>query len=347
MRDLFLHQGGEGLMVDKKDMPRDVETTGHSWDGIEEYNNPLPRWWLWTFYATVVWGLIYTVLYPAWPLVDRATGGILGWSQRAEVAAEIEGVTASQAQLRAALVATDLGVLAENEELHRFAIQAGAALYRNNCSQCHGSGAAGAVGYPNLLDDDWLWGGRIEDIAYTIRHGIRNEEDRASRFSQMPAFGDMLDWHEIATLVGHVQSMTDGIPPLAGAGGALYADNCASCHGEDGRGDREIGAPNLTDAIWLYGSDTDSLTRLIANGPYGVMPPWGERLGEEGVRAVAAYVHQLGGGEGDVEAQIGEAVDPAPPTTTDADPSDPDAVPFPSQATGEASEEGAAAPATE
>ena len=294
-------------MANNTRKPDEIETTGHSWDGIEELNNPLPRWWLWTFYATILWGVIYTILYPAWPLVDRATSGVLGWSQRAEVAAEIEAVSASQADLRAALVETDLGVLAANEPLHRYAVQAGASLYGTHCSQCHGSGAAGAVGYPNLLDDDWLWGGLKEDIAYTIRHGIRNEDDPDARFSQMPAFGEMLEKEEIATLVAHLQAMPQGVDPLAGAGGALFADNCAVCHGDDGRGDRAQGAPNLTDAIWLYGSDDDSLTTLITEGPYGVMPPWGARLGEHGVRAVTAYVHQLGGGE--AEAQIGGDAD--------------------------------------
>ncbi|MFQ1700105.1 cytochrome-c oxidase, cbb3-type subunit III [Loktanella agnita] len=304
-------------MVDKKDSPRNVETTGHSWDGIEEYNNPLPRWWLWTFYATIVWGLIYAILYPALPLVKGATGGVLGWSQRADVAAQIDAVTASHAELRAALVETDLRVLAENEALHRYAVQAGAALFRNNCSQCHGSGAAGAVGYPNLLDDDWLWGGRIEDIALTVRHGIRNEEDPDARFSQMPAFGDLLERAEIATLVAHVQALPNGVAPLGGEGGTLFGDNCASCHGDDGLGNRDLGAPNLTDAIWLYASDDQSLTRLISDGPYGVMPPWGDRLGEPGVRALSAYVHQLGGGEGETDTSIEEA-----PVATDAAPED-------------------------
>lgn len=281
---------------------KDVETTGHVWDGIEEYNNPLPRWWLWTFYITIAWGIVYTILYPAWPLVNRATAGVLGWSQRAEVAADIATAETSRATLWSALVETDLAALPENEDLHRFAIQAGAALYRTNCSQCHGSGAAGAIGYPNLLDDDWLWGGTREEIAYTIRHGIRNETDFDSRYSQMPGFGDILEREEIAILVAHVQALPGGIDPLTGEGGTLFDENCASCHGADGLGNHDLGAPNLTDAIWLYASDEASLTRLISQGPFGVMPPWADRLGEEGVRAVAAYVHQLGGGEEDTVA---------------------------------------------
>ncbi|NDV01278.1 cytochrome-c oxidase, cbb3-type subunit III [Pseudoroseicyclus tamaricis] len=324
-------------MTDRRiDEETGVETTGHEWDGIEELNNPLPRWWLWTFYATVVFALIYVVLYPAWPLVDRATGGVLGWSTRDEVATDMAAVEASQAEMWDSLVSTDVHMLRDNEALNRFASQAGAALFRTNCSQCHGSGAAGAVGYPNLLDDDWLWGGRIEEIAVTIRHGIRNEEDPDARFSQMPAFGDFLGRGEIATLVAHVQSLPEGADPLAGPGGQLFGDNCASCHGDTATGDTEIGAPDLTDAIWLYGGDAETLTEVISRGPYGVMPPWGDRLGEARVRALAAYVHQLGGGEPEAERsdysaeeQVGEGETPTPPEETEADPSDPGEVPFP------------------
>ena len=313
-----------------------VETTGHEWDGIRELNNPLPRWWLWTFYGTVAWGLVYTILFPAWPLVSGATAGLLGWSARGEVAAEVERASLSREAMFRSLVETDIHLLRDNEALGAFARDAGAAIFRTNCSQCHGAGAAGAVGYPNLIDDDWLWGGRLEDIATTIRHGIRNDDDAQARFSEMPAFGEILSEEEIATLAAHVRALPDGADPTAGPGGALFADNCAACHGEDARGDREVGAPNLADAIWLYGSDEESVAASISEGPFGVMPPWGDRLGEAQVRAVAAYVHGLGGGEelgtrpgSDAEDRVGERIPPAPPPGTAADPSDPDAVPFP------------------
>ena len=281
----------------KSDDKPQVETTGHSWDGIEELNNPLPRWWLWTLYGTIVFAVIYVILYPAWPMVNGATKGVLGWSTRADVQMHIEEVDASQADMRASLTDTDLGTLDRNPQLMEFAMNAGAAVFRTNCSQCHGSGAGGAVGYPNLLDDDWLWGGMVEDIAYTVRHGIRNEDDPDARYSQMPAFGEMLDRDQIATLVAHVRSLPGGADPLAGPGGQLFADNCSSCHGDDARGDRTQGAPNLTDAIWLYGDSPEQVTRIITRGPFGVMPPWNTRLSEAEIRAVAAYVHGLGGGE--------------------------------------------------
>ena len=285
-------------MSDKKtDKVTGVETTGHSWDGIEELNNPLPRWWLWTFYGTIAWGVIYTILFPAWPLVNSATAGVLNWSTRSEVAERIAAVEEANAPIEARLVETSLTEVPADDQLYSYAVNAGAAVFRTNCSQCHGSGAAGAKGYPNLLDDAWLWGGTVEDIAYTVRHGIRNEDDPDARYSQMPAFGEMLSRDEIATLVTHVQSLQSGADPLAGPGGELFEYNCASCHGEDGRGMREMGAPNLTDAIWLYGSDDATLTQTITYARFGVMPNWGARLSDAEIAAVATYVHQLGGGE--------------------------------------------------
>lgn len=271
------------------------ETTGHSFDGIEELNTPLPRWWLWTFYATIVWGLAYTIAFPAWPMISGATEGALGWSSRADVAAAIDAHEAQNADLVAELLEVDMAALDPQSDIHRYGFSRGGAVFRAQCSQCHGAGAAGAVGYPNLLDNDWLWGGTLDEVAYTVRHGIRNETDFDARYSSMPAFGDFMTTEEIASLVSHVQALPDA--PADTEGAMLFADNCASCHGDAGTGDRMIGAPNLTDAIWLYGGDTDSLTDTITNARFGVMPAWGQRLSEEDVRAVAIYVHALGGGE--------------------------------------------------
>jgi cytochrome c oxidase cbb3-type subunit 3 len=285
-----------------------TETTGHTWDGIEELNTPLPRWWLWTFYATILWGIIYTILYPAWPLVSGTTQGVLNWSTRGLVAAEIERVNLSNSELTDSLVNIELAALEQNEPLHRFAVSAGASVFANNCSQCHGAGAAGvqAAGYPNLLDDDWLWGGQISDIAMTVRHGIRNEDDPDARWSQMPAFDELLEKSEIASLVTHVRGLS-GLGDGSEEGAILFEANCAACHGEAGMGDREMGAPNLTDAIWLYGGTEEAVTHTIRYSRFGVMPPWGERLGEAQVRAVAAYVHGLGGGEATVADPATEA----------------------------------------
>lgn len=282
-----------------KDDVTGTETTGHSWDGIQELNTPLPRWWLWTLYLTIIWAIGYVIAYPAWPMVSGATTGVLGWSTRANVAADIEAHNGQNADLVAMLVSADMDALPQNTDLNRYAVARGGAVFRANCSQCHGSGAAGAKGYPNLLDDDWLWGGTMAEIDYTVRHGIRNEQDSDAHYSQMPAFGEILDKKDTAAVVEHVVSLADPDHDveLAAAGALLFADNCAACHGEVGMGDRTQGAPNLADAIWLYGGDRASLTDTIVNARFGVMPAWGPRLTEADVRAVSAYVHSLGGGE--------------------------------------------------
>ncbi len=278
-----------------------IDTTGHDWDGIRELNNPLPRWWLWTFYATVIWGVAYTIAFPAWPLIDRATGGVLGYSTRAEVAEQIAAVDARNAELTEALASADLSALPVANPVHAFGVASGAAVFRSHCSQCHGAGAAGvqASGYPNLLDDDWLWGGSLDAIEYTVRHGIRNEADLDARWSEMPAYGDILTEDEVAATAEFVRSlsMADVDASLAAAGRPLFAENCASCHGDAGLGDPEIGAPNLADAIWLYGSAPEAITETITNARFGVMPPWSTRLSEDEIKAVTLYVHQLGGGE--------------------------------------------------
>ena len=277
-------------------------TTGHSWDGIEEWNNPMPRWWLWTFYATVAWALIYTIFWPAWPLVNSATQGLLGQDTRADVAAEIARFEDANAEIRARLVETELAAIADDPDLQGYARNAGAAVFRTWCVQCHGSGAAGvqAAGYPNLLDDDWLWGGTIEDIHLTISHGIRNDDDPDARWSQMPAFGadELLTEQEIREVAHHVLAISgqDHDAGLAGPGETLYLDNCAGCHMDDGSGDPTQGAPNLADAIWLYGGTEERIVETITYSRFGVMPTWSERLSEAEIRSVAAYVHGLGGG---------------------------------------------------
>ena len=242
-----------------------VDTTGHEWDGIKELNNPLPRWWLWCFYLTIIWGVGYTIAYPAWPMISGATAGVLGYSTRGEVAAEIASYEAQNAALKTELAAVDLASLGDNPDLQGFAVANGAAVFRNNCSQCHGSGAAGAIGYPNLLDDDWLWGGSIDQIAYSIRHGIRNETDDDAHYSEMPAFGEILEEAQITAVLNHVLSISGGEADaaLAAEGAVLFEENCASCHGSEGMGDPEQGAPNLTDAIWLYGNDPDAIRTTI------------------------------------------------------------------------------------
>ncbi|MFN7010855.1 MAG: cytochrome-c oxidase, cbb3-type subunit III [Allorhizobium sp.] len=276
-----------------------VETTGHEWDGIRELNNPMPRWWVWTFYATIVWAIGYTIAYPAWPLLKENTKGMLGFSSRAQVAAELTDAKAAQAVYLDKIAALPLNEIVADKDLVQFAVAGGAAAFKVNCSPCHGSGAQGGMGYPNLNDDDWLWGGDLESINTTLAHGIRYESDADTRVSEMPAFGDILDADQIKQVAAYVVSLT-GTPADAAMvepGKTLFAENCASCHGEDAKGGRDFGAPNLADAIWLKVEGEAQIAGQIARPKHGVMPAWNARLGETTVKQLAIYVHSLGGGE--------------------------------------------------
>ncbi|MCJ8509296.1 cytochrome-c oxidase, cbb3-type subunit III [Rhizobium lemnae] len=276
-----------------------VETTGHEWDGIRELNNPLPRWWLWTFYATIVWALAYTVVYPAWPMLTSATKGLWGYSSRAELSAELSAAKTAKGDMLQKIAATPVKDILADPQLTKFATAAGAAAFKVNCVQCHGSGAAGGAGYPNLNDDDWLWGGNIEQIHQTISHGIRFQDDPETRTSEMPAFGDILKPDEIKQVAAYVVSLTDKPhnAALVEPGKQLFADNCASCHGQDAKGNREFGAPNLADAIWLKVKGEEQIVAQIRQPKHGVMPGWNARLGDATVKQLAVYIHSLGGGE--------------------------------------------------
>lgn len=281
------------------DQPTGTETVGHEWDGIEELNTPLPRWWLWSFYATILWGVAFMVFYPAWPLKDRATEGLLGWTSTGELEQEMAEQQQRMAPIRAAIAGADIATLQNNPALFSQAVEGGRAAFRMHCVQCHGSGAAGSPGYPNLNDDDWLWGGRLEDIHFTITHGIRQPEHAPTRISQMPAFGQALPADQIADLTSFVRAVSgqQGADEAARRGQALFRDNCAACHGARAEGNRDLGAPNLADGIWLYGGDAQSIQNTIANSRYGVMPRWDNRLDPVTIKMLAAYVHSLGGGE--------------------------------------------------
>jgi len=282
----------------------DRPTTGHSWDGIEEFDNPMPRWWLWTFYATIIWAVVYWILFPAWPLVRGATAGVLGYSSRADVAAEIAAADQANQVWYDQLMATDVTEIAANPELERFAVNAGAAVFRAQCSQCHGAGANGlrpGSGFPNLLDDEWMWGGTMEDIVQTVTYGIRNTDFPDARYSEMPSFGrdGLLTPEEIDQVVNHVLAISGQAHDnaLAAAGEQVFLDNCASCHMDDGSGDPFVGAPALNNAIWLYGGSADEIRASVHNARFGIMPGFTGRLPDAQIRAVAAYVHQLGGGQ--------------------------------------------------
>ena len=302
-------------MTDNKriDEPTGTQTVGHEWDGIEELDTPMPRWWVISFWATIIWGIAYVVLYPAIPMANSATQGVLNWTSRGELDAEMKAEALRRAPITSALASIPVEQLASDERLYQAAVEGGRAAFKVHCVQCHGSGAAGSKGYPNLNDDDWLWGGDLNAIHLTLTHGIRQPDHDQTRFSQMPAFAGVLSNGEIDAVASHVRSLSGLEKPSAksAAGAVTFANNCASCHGADGKGMRDLGAPNLADGIWLYGGDTASVTTTINQARYGVMPRWNNRLDPVTIKMLAAYVHSLGGGEAAVAPAATPVVDPA------------------------------------
>jgi cytochrome c oxidase cbb3-type subunit III len=288
------------MMAEKHiDEATGVSTTGHEWDGITELNNPMPRWWLWTYYACIFWALIYSIAYPAWPMLTTTTKGWLGYSSRANIRKDMADADLLKADFRKAIADKPLAEIMADEKLRTFAVKAGAARFKVNCIQCHGTGAQGSFGYPNLNDDDWLWGGKVDDIHQTITHGIRSATDGDTRISEMPKFGDVLKPEEITQVATFVVSLTTEQTDSAevASGKTVFAQNCASCHGDDAKGKRDVGAPDLADAVWLYGSSLEQITSQIRAARHGVMPAWGGRLGDVAAKELAVFVHSLGGGE--------------------------------------------------
>lgn len=278
-----------------------VETTGHEWDGLKELNNPLPRWWLWTLYATVIWAVGYWILMPSWPLLSDYTRGMLGHSDRARVSEQMAELQAMRAQHGAGIAEAALADIVATPALLEFAMASGRAAFGDNCAACHGAGGAGAPGYPNLNDDNWLWGGTLDDIHHAIAYGIRSGHDKA-HVGDMPAFGrdGMLNAAEIRAVANQVRLLSgleaEEIADI-GLGGEIYADFCASCHGAAGEGARAFGAPDLSNDLWLFGGDIETIVASIRDGRASVMPAWEGRLDAVTVKSLAVYVHSLGGGE--------------------------------------------------
>ena len=281
-----------------------VETTGHVWDGIKELNNPAPRWWLWVFFVCCIWAVGYWVMYPAWPTLsgEGARGGTPGkkqWTEYKKLASDQAEITARRGVFAEKIKTKSLAEIKADPELYAFAVAGGKAAFKENCAACHGTGAQGGRGYPNLNDDDWLWGGTLDDIYTTIKHGIRSTHEE-TRMSQMPAFGKdgILKPEQISTVADYVLSLSSG-KGATPEGEAIFKQNCAACHGEGGKGGRSVGAPNLSDAIWLYGGDKANITAQVNNPRHGVMPTWESRLPDETIKQLVIYVHSLGGGEAD------------------------------------------------
>jgi cytochrome c oxidase cbb3-type subunit 3 len=283
-----------------------TETTGHEWDGLKELDTPLPRWWLYIFYATIVAAVIYWVLMPAWPLANGYTQGILNWSDRANVAADVQSLRSARAPMFERLGSASVTDIANDPELQEFARAAGESVFGDYCATCHGAGGAGAPGFPVLADDVWIWGGTMADIEHTLQVGIRSDHPD-TRMSMMPAFGrdGILNAQQIGDVTDYVISISAARARLdvdvaaASRGAVVYQEQCALCHSPTGAGDRTLGAPSLNDDLWLYGGSREEIRRQIELGRGGVMPAWGERFDAGTLRALAYYVHELGGGEPD------------------------------------------------
>ena len=241
-----------------------VDTTGHEWDGIKELNNPLPRWWLWTLYLTIIFAIGYMVVYPAIPGLTTNTKGIWGWGSRADLRNQMTAVEQGRQAMNDKIAAMDINAIMADPEARTYAISAGASLFKVNCVQCHGSGAQGGPGYPNLNDDSWLWGGKPDQIVTTLTNGIRVADNPDTRTSQMPAFGKdgLLEPEKINQAANYVRKLAnlEHDEGLATAGATVFSENCAACHGENGQGNQDVGAPQLNDAVWLYNSSLEAIT---------------------------------------------------------------------------------------
>jgi cytochrome c oxidase cbb3-type subunit III len=284
-----------------------VTTTGHEWDGIKELNNPMPRWWLWTLYATIIWSIGYTIVYPAWPGLKTSTKGLWEWSSRGQLRTELSSIEKTNEALNSQLAQLDINAILADDKLRSYAVAAGASLYKINCVQCHGSGAQGGIGYPNLNDDSWLWGGTPDQVLLTLKHGVRSLTDADTRDSMMPSFGKdgILEPAQIIAVTNYVLQMgtLEHDAALAATGATIFAENCVACHGEKGEGNVEFGAPQLNDAIWLYGGTPELIKGQVIAPRHGMMPAWEPRLGETKVKQLAAYVMSLGGGTAVVDAK--------------------------------------------
>jgi len=256
----------------------EVPTTGHVYDGIEELDNPLPRWWYWKYVITVVFALVYLALYPGLGNFK----GLLGWTQINQYEREVAKAEQEFGPLFAKYQSTDLEELSQDDK----AMRLGQRLFSNNCAICHGSAATGSYGFPNLTDNDWLYGGETADIKHSVMNG---------RTAGMPAWGASLGEQGINDTAQYVLSLSgrESNPEAVAKGKDLFATNCVACHGQDGKGNKLFGAPNLTDDIWLYGGTEQQVMQTLRNGRAGKMPAWKDILGEDKAHIVSAYVYSL------------------------------------------------------
>jgi len=273
-------------------------TTGHEWDGIKELNTPLPKWWLYILYACMIWAFGYWILYPAIPLPGGHTSGLFGWSSRGAVTADLQELAAQRAPFVNQLNSSTLQQINSDPKLAEFARAYGRSAFGNNCAPCHGSGGQGSVGYPNLNADRWLWGGTLDQISATITHGARSGDGEGHE-GNMPAFGrdGILTKAQINDVADYVRSLSNPTTTDVSAGKLVFTENCSPCHGDNAKGNADVGAPNLTTKIWLYGGDKETIVQTLTNGRGGHMPAWGGKLDKATIKALTVFVHSLGGGQ--------------------------------------------------
>ncbi len=291
------------MSVKERDPVSGYKTTGHEWNGIKELNTPVPKP-IWFFLiAAVIFSVVLWILMPAWPTGTGYTKGILGVDQHDSVQKQLVKAATARADWRAQLMAVEPDLVKDDEALMQIVRETGHMLFGDNCSVCHGTNARGSMGFPNLVDGSWLWGGDVKTIEETLRVGV-NDAHEETRFGQMPAFGrdQMLGRDDIITIITYVRSLS-GQPDVATAenqdvlarGADLFLDNCSACHGEDAKGLTMMGAPDLTDGNWLYGGDRQALFETLWNGRQGHMPSWEGRLDAVDRRILALYVLDLQG----------------------------------------------------
>ncbi len=287
------------MSVRERDPLTGHETTGHEWNGITELNTRVPRAVWWFVGVTHVWALIIWILMPAWPLITTYTKGILSADQKERVEEEVVELDLARAGWADRIAAEPIDRIRQDPMLMRVVDETAPALWGDNCSACHGPRGAGALGFPSLVDDDWIWGGDPDTIMETLRVGI-NDTHPETRYSQMLAFGSdgLLTRDEIRTVVDYVQSMSgvEATPDRLTAGEEIFTLNCASCHGDRGRGMQELGAPNLTDATWLYGGGNEAMFDTVYHGRQGWMPAWEGRLSLAERKILTIHIQDLAEG---------------------------------------------------
>ena len=289
------------MAVGERDPHSGHMTTGHEWNGIKELNTPVPRAVWFFLIVTALFSLGYWILMPAWPVGKTYTRGLLGHDDKEIVSGKVEGAELARSAWGQRIAAMDYGKIRADDQLMMIVQEHGQRLFGDNCAACHGMDAKGVKGFPNLTDNDWLWGGDPDTIAQTIRVGVNSAQHPETRVSQMMAFGrdGILDDDSVLAVADYVKSLSDpswakGRAKTVAKGHTVFAENCVVCHGPEGHGNQALGVPNLTDTAWLYGADIGTIQDVIYDGRQGEMPAWEPRLSPVEVKLLAIYLLDKG-----------------------------------------------------